>query len=226
MRDTAFMGPFVVHGALHCEPRVTSLAFWTLCDLNDEVKKAQRFFQGGMGMFNYKGVPKPSYLAFQLLRRLGDEVLAEGENYIVARRGEEIQALVYNIAYLDHLAQANTDFTSDYEGDVYTLFEDRPTLRLRLEVRCPDAGYRLSRCELDREHGSAYDRWVEMRSPGEPEKADVDYLLEAAALQRSVSYVRARDGKLALECAVPAHGCCLLVLSPVSDAPAQKDGGV
>ena len=120
------MGPFVVHGALHCEPRLTSLAFWTLCDLNDEVKKAQRFFQGGMGMFNYKGVPKPSYLAFQLLRRLGDEVLAEGENYIVARRGEEIQALVYNIAYLDHLAQANTDFTSDYEGDVYTLFEDRP----------------------------------------------------------------------------------------------------
>ena len=226
VRDTAFMGPFVVHGALHCEPRVTSLAFWTLCDLNDEVKKAQRFFQGGMGMFNYKGVPKPSYLAFQLLRRLGDTVLSEGENYIVTRRGEEIQALVYNIAYLDHLAQANTDFTSDYEGDVYTLFEDKPTLRLQLEVRCPDAGYRLSRYELDREHGSAYDRWVEMHSPREPEKADVDYLLEAAALQRSVSYVRAQEGKLMLECAVPAHGCCLLVLSPVSDAPAQKGGGV
>ena len=35
-----------------------------------------------------------------------------------------------------------------------------------------------------------------MHSPREPEKADVDYLLEAAALQRSVSYVRAQEGKL------------------------------
>ena len=123
--------------------------------------------------------------------------------YLEARRryhrDDAHQIAVNNLRKMCIRDRANHDFTSDYEGDVYTLFEDRPTLRLRLEVRCPDAGYRLSRCELDREHGSAYDRWVEMRSPGEPEKADVDYLLEAAALQRSVSYVRAREGKLALE---------------------------
>ena len=222
IRDTAFMGPFVARGALHSHPRVESLAFWTLCDLNDEVKTTLRCFQGGMGMFNYMGIPKPAYLAFLLLKRLGDEVLQEGKHYVVARRGSEIQVLVYNIAYLDQLAQANTDFTCDYDGDVYTLFEDRPALALRLNVNCPDGEYRLCRYALDRENGSAYDRWVEMRAPREPEREEIAYLRERAALGQSIAYVRASEGALRLECTVPAHGCCLMVLSPAAGAANYK----
>lgn len=217
IRDTAFMAPFVVRGALQGVGRVKSMAFWTLSDLTAEVQMPLELYHGGMGMFNHMGIPKPSYLAFLLMHKLGDEILAQDANYIVTRHGEDIQILAYNIAYLDQLAQANTDFTSDYEGDVYSLFEERPELCLKVRLRGGAPCYRMTRYRLDRKHGSAYDRWVEMGTPRVLDAAETEYLRETAKPEVSIREVRADQEGIYLECSVPVQGCILMLLSPVSE---------
>src|SRR5437660_4550765 len=71
---------------------VDAYSFWTVSDIFEENYFPSVPFHGGFGLLNLHGIAKPSYRAFELLHRLGAELLpVEGRHDTVdawAARGQ------------------------------------------------------------------------------------------------------------------------------------------
>lgn len=142
-------------------------------------------------------------------------MLDQGESYIITRHGETYQLLIYNLVYLDTLAQSNLSFVSEYKQDLYTLFEERPALRFHFQLNLPDGDYRLVRYELNRQYGSCYDAWIAAGASPQPTLDELASLRASAQPRVSSEVVEAAHHALMLECCVPVHGCQLMLLHPI-----------
>jgi len=212
VRDTCFMGTYMIRALLACRQYVETMAFWTLNDVLDEFSTPAEAFHGGMGLMTAQGIPKPSYYALRMLARLGDELVAEGENWILTRRGNAFQLLMYQLAYLDQLAQQATDFSSTYTGNIYALFEEKPAAHFSITLRNVSGHYHLTRYELNARHSSAYDAWLAMGAVAQPDAEQTEYLKASSVPRISTQEVQAEDGVLTLEAFVPVNGVQLIVL--------------
>ena len=215
IRDTAFMAPYLMNAALSCCDRIDSLAFWNISDLMEEVKAPLEPFHGGLGMISFQGIVKPAFWAFAFLNKLGTHVMARGDGYIITRRDEQYQVLMYNLAFLDQLAQGQISFASNYQKNVYALFEEKPARLFQLKLRGMNGLYRITRYEVNRKHGSAYDTWIAAGAAMSLGEDEIGYLRAASSPRVSSNVLEAQDGILQLDCFVPIHGCQLLRIVPV-----------
>ena len=63
------------------------LSYWTFSDVFEEQGVVKQPFYGGYGLIAEDGVPKPSFNAFKLLHKLGEQRIAAGsESALVTRR--------------------------------------------------------------------------------------------------------------------------------------------
>lgn len=209
-RDTAFMAPFIVKSVLECGDTVDSLGFWTFTDIMEEHKAGTSPFHGGLGLINANGIKKPAYYAYYLLSRLGSEVVQRGEQYIVTKSGENVQALFYNFAYFDRFA-LNGDFSAMTATSRYSVFEEKPDKKLEVVLEGLNGRYKATRYELNREHGSAYDEWLKMGAPDFPTEEEAEYLKKTALPRMTIRRVHI-EGAFSLTVDLPVHGCVLLVL--------------
>ena len=215
LRDTTFMAPYIIKTALACRDHIRSLSYWTITDLIEELKAPLEPFHGGLGLINMQGVPKPSFWAFFMLNKLGDTVLQEGDGYILTRRYNCYQLLLYNFANLDQLTQLNAVLSTAKEDNLYFLFEEKPSRHFSISFSCPDGQYRIMRYELNRKYGSAYDIWLNMGANAQLTADETAYLRAAAIPRISSDVLQSVKGRLAFEGFVPIHGCQLIVVHPV-----------
>ena len=103
IHDTCYVSSYIVRNVLQTIDKVSSLSYWTFTDIFEEQKLSRSHFQGGFGLINKDGFKKPSYYAYYLLSKLGNEVIKQGEDYIITRSGEDIQILAFNYVYFDDL---------------------------------------------------------------------------------------------------------------------------
>jgi xylan 1,4-beta-xylosidase len=88
-RDTLYMGPWLANVVRECDGLAEFMSFWPFSDVFEEHGVPEGPFapQGGRGLIAPDGIPKPSYVAFALLHRLGDERISESAaDVIVTRR--------------------------------------------------------------------------------------------------------------------------------------------
>jgi xylan 1,4-beta-xylosidase len=87
--DSVFMGPWLADTIRQCDGLVDILAYWTFSDVFEEQGVVKQPFYGGYGLIAEGGVPKPSFNAFKLLHKLGDQRIAnDSESALVTRRAD------------------------------------------------------------------------------------------------------------------------------------------
>jgi xylan 1,4-beta-xylosidase len=74
-QDEPYAAAFAVKTVLEAAGLVDCYSFWTFTDIFEENYFPSLPFHGGFGLLNLHGIAKPVYRAFQLLHRLGDELL-------------------------------------------------------------------------------------------------------------------------------------------------------
>lgn len=215
IRDTAFMAPYVVQSALKASKQLKGFAFWVITDLIEEVKAPVEPFHGGLGMVNIHGIPKCSFHGLALLNRLGDTLLGEGEGWIVTRRGEVIQILTWNMVKPDRLAQHNANFSQGFFNRIYDFFEEKPTWRFCITLHGMKGKYLVRSEEINRQKGCAYDTWLQIGMPTNPDDGMVEYMKAASVPAISFFTMEASKGALKMYCNVPIHGVRLMEISPV-----------
>jgi xylan 1,4-beta-xylosidase len=229
LHDTAFMAPFILRNILSCQGLAQSLCYWALSDCFEEEGVPESEFHGGFGLFTKSGLKKPQYHAFTALRRLGDTVLAQGEDYIVtsdpAKGG--FQVLAWNYLHYDRPYAKGDKSALDYYNR-YAVFErgDRRLFRIRL----PNPGgsdWLVEKTTFDRGHGSIFDAWL---GNGAIECLTEDQLelLRTQCVPKRELAIREAQEELALETAVEPHGFVLFVARPLDskdrEAREQKMG--
>ncbi|MGR5501938.1 GH39 family glycosyl hydrolase [Vibrio sp. DNB22_10_4] len=211
--DTAYMGSFIIHNAIDLINEVDSLAVWTFSDLFEERGPSASTFHGGFGLLTREGIPKPGFHALALLQQLGSIIIERGQDYLITMKGQTVQILMVNYVHFDDL-YASGDVSAVEASNPYAAFNDQESKQFAFEVKLPSGHYRLTRHQLNQEHGSAYDDWQRMGSPNPLHVEDVEQLKRIAWPKRTVNTLLHQNESLDLRAVIPPHGVELLTLSP------------
>ena len=209
VHDTAFMAPFLLHHNIRCLGLVDSLGFWVFTDVFEENGAGDTLFHGGFGLINGQGLKKASYYGYWFLSRLGNEKVAVGPDYIVTRKGEDVQILLWNYCHYTQTL-ADGDRSALQPLDRYSAFEGHPRA-FRVALGGLEGSYKVIEHLLDCDNGSAYDAWLRngaLESPTEEElailKKQTGPVSTIARLEGQAAYLR--------EVTLAPHGVLLIEL--------------
>ena len=208
VHDTAFMAPFLIQNNLRCLGLVDSLGFWTFTDVFEEGAAGDTQFHGGFGLINFVGLKKASYYGYWFLARLAEEKLALGDDFIITRKGEDVQILLWNYCHYTQ-AFASGDRAALKPHDRYGVFNESPR-SFRLDLRGLEGTYQVVEYLLDREHGSALDVWLENGALENPNAEDLAILRQHTGPAGKIGSLE--GGVLTREVTLAPHGVLLIEL--------------
>ncbi len=170
--DTAFMLPFIIHNTIFNK---NSLNFLRAFDvLEKEISLTNEVFIGAPGLVNDMGIRKPSYYAYYLLSKLGDEIVAIDNGLIVTKKDDEYCILLYS--YTDELEEIQ-----NYE-DIFTKRGKRKIYKKKISLNIENIkkSSRIITYEISERIGSSYNYWLSMGSPDRLNKEEKEILHRAS----------------------------------------------
>lgn len=210
IHDTCFVATFIISNILKCIGKADSIGYWTFTDIMEETKAGISAFHGGFGLINKNGLKKPSYFTYYLLSKLGDEIIEQGDEYIITRKHGDIQVIVYNYAYFDDLFLSG-DASALTNKERYLVYESKPTKETNISIKGLSGNYKITRYELNREHGSVFDQWINMGAPEDMTQQELNYLSGKSYPKITVEYVNF-NGEYNETLHIPVHGVELITL--------------
>ena len=186
--DSIYMGPYLATTISQCDGLTQMMSYWTFSDVFEEQGVVKEPFYGGFGVIAAGGIPKPSFYAFQVLHRLGDERIENSNPDVLVTKtsGGALVIALWNIA---------NPGTSG-----------APRL-VKLDIKGvkPDSGVRISRVDAD--HGNTLALYAKMGKPRYPTQDQIRELREQSQLP-DPEYDELKDGSLTLE--LPVNGLVVL----------------
>jgi xylan 1,4-beta-xylosidase len=161
--DSVFMGPWIADTIRQCDGLTEMMAYWTFSDVFEEQGVVKQPLYGGFGLIAEDGLPKPSFNAFKLLHRLGDNrLLVDTESAIVTRRSDGTLVMaVWNLSLPEESGHSKT-VTIVFNGI---------------------AGYhRAVMYRLDATHGSLTATYHKLGEPPYPTRAQILQLRRASEI--------------------------------------------
>ncbi len=194
--DSLAEAAFVAKCNLESLGLVDSLSYWTFTDVFEEGGAGNTIFHGGFGMINYQGIEKPSFHAYRMMNRLGDELLQQTPGGIVSRSSAtgKMVALAYNYPVEEKVALPFSG--SMAAADAIVKSGSPRTLDIVLTGLSPDAVFEIE--TLDRTHGNAVAAWQEMGAPPTPTREQTDLLRTLAKATRKEVLHPDSSGRLVL----------------------------
>ena len=185
--DAAYMGPWLADTIRQCDGLVDEMSYWTFSDVFEEQGVVKHPFYGGFGLLAAGGIPKPSFNAFLLLHRLGEERLAaSSDSVLVTRRPDgDLVIAAWNMA-----APGATGATKE----------------VKLQLKNIHAS-KVQMTRLDPAHGDVHKAYEAMGSPRYPTREQIEKLRVAARLDPAETQ-DVKNGEVTLS--IPAHGLVLL----------------
>jgi xylan 1,4-beta-xylosidase len=192
----AYLAPVLTSGG----ELVDSFSYWTFSDMFEEVGIPTALFHGGFGLLTHRQIRKPTYHLYAFMARLGDEVLARGDDHLVTRFSDGRLAV---LAW----APVEVDTLESVDGH-------RIVLDLPMGTEGPAF---LARSRVHDEVGNAYSAWDAMGRPASPAARELAALREASEPGREHRRVNVRDGRLELDLTLTRNEVTLVELRAVAD---------
>jgi len=147
--DEPYAAAFAAKTVMEMNGLLECYSFWTFSDIFEENYFPSVPFHGGFGLLNLHGIPKPTYRAFELLHRLGDECLpVEGTHPTVdtwvVRSPTGVTVLLTNHALPRHPIE---------------------TTHVHIQLGGAPRPLAASAERIDEEHANAKRLWQEMGAP-------------------------------------------------------------
>lgn len=212
--DTLYKAAYIDKNILDNLDSIDGFGYWVLSDNIEETFPSPRLFHGGLGLIAQYGIPKPAMHAYRLLGKLGETLIARGDGYIVAARGDTFQIMTYNYCHYDDLyALGDTSFID--ETHRYNGFKEEKILKIDIALSgLPQGAYRMVTLTITRKHGSSYDKWVEMGAPESLTAEDIAYLKQSSSPLREVQVLNVENGTVVGSTLKP-HEVQLIELTPM-----------
>ena len=171
-------------------------SFWTFSDIFAENYMPATAFQGGFGLLTLQGVAKPSYRAFAVLHRLGDEELPvagshETVDLWVVRGRDAMTVLLTNHALPRHPIETES-------------------VHIELSGLLAPVAVYIER--IDEEHANPKRLWTEMGEPANPSEREVEQLQAASLMVREPQPWKYEAGSLHLDISLPPHAIAAVTI--------------
>ncbi|MBT2654025.1 helix-turn-helix domain-containing protein [Bacillus sp. ISL-18] len=211
--DTSFKAAFIVKNLVENIDAIQSFGYWTLTDLIEERRASTNSFHGGLGLITNNNIPKPAFFAYQLLGKLGNQLVSQGDGYILTKNSKGYQLLLYHYCHYDRLYCMNQHANIDLENR-YNVFLNQNPIEMKFIMNELKKGtYKVRQYQLNRQHGSSFDQWVEMGAPELMNQEDIDYLIHSSIPKLQISEVRIEEDYI-LSTILGAHEVQLFEIVP------------
>ena len=199
-RDTVYVGAALADDIRQCDGLVNMMSFWTFSDVFEEEGPKHEPFDGGFGLMAMGGIRKPSWAAFALLHKLGEERIWQDapETLVTRRRGGTIAMVAWNLV------------DPDKKGSTRTI---------EIEPRGVSLTSRVRVTRVDAEHGNSLAAYRAMGSPRYPTRDQVEKLNRAAEIPAAET-VQLSKGSLKID--IPVNGLVLVEISAKSGKASDR----
>jgi xylan 1,4-beta-xylosidase len=196
LHDQPYAAAFITKTIMEARGQVQGYSYWTFSDIFDENYFCSIPFHGGFGLMTIHGIPKPAYRAYELLHRLGKELLTvEGAHPTVdvwmAKGPNVLHILLTNSALPRHPVRTEA-------------------VRLLLNNTFTIKGAYIER--IDDNHANATGAWEAMGKPGYLSSAQVAQLETVSSLIKEALTIIPDNGALRLDIEIPPQGTALITL--------------
>ncbi|MEK6264934.1 MAG: helix-turn-helix domain-containing protein [Clostridium sp.] len=155
--DSSYMLPYIIHNFINSNDKLLALKAFDTVEENSILNN--ELFFGSPGLLTLNGIKKSSYYAYYLLSKLGNEVIDKGDGYIITRRDEDIQVLLYSYSNeINNLI--NIEDLSKGKGS-----KNITEVKISLSIKNLIHDYKVIKYEVSEKIGSAYDIWLRMGKP-------------------------------------------------------------
>lgn len=173
--DTLYKASYITKNIIENLDKLDGFGYWTSTDLLEEFRIDEDVFHGGLGLIANNGIKKSAFYAYELLSKLGDELIDIGDSYIVTKKYDTYQIMIYNYCHFDNI-YSRGDISQISKTDRYNVFNNiEKSITLSLE-NIESGEYLFKEYKIGREKGSAFDTWVDMGSPKYLDEEDVVYI--------------------------------------------------
>lgn len=194
--DEPYAAAFLVKNYIDVADMVEGYSWWTFSDIFSENYFSSVPFHGGFGLLTIDGIAKPTYRAFQLLHRLGNERLAVDGTHTtvdctVVRGDHKITVLLTNHTFPKQPIQTEQ-------------------VSVQLNTAKPPKAAWVER--IDEDHCNPRRLWESMGSPESLSREHVRQLQDASALQLTPLAVQSGPKGTTLQIELPAHTVAAITL--------------
>lgn len=203
--DTTFKAAYITKNIIDNLDETESFAYWLCSDISGELKDSKNLLYGDMGLISANGINKPGFYAYEMLAKLGNDLIQKGDGYIITKKSSyNYEIITYNYKHFDYFYCLNEDTSISLE-QYYNIFENQQNLNLYINLKGTKRGrYRVKKYTLNREHGSIFDEWLNMNTIYNMKKDEIDYLKQICVPKQTVVYIESID-ELKLESCLSPH---------------------
>ena len=207
--DDPYAAAFIIRTVLGVNGLVDAYSFWTFSDLFEEEHFPSHAFHGGFGLMTLDGIPKPSYRAFQLLHRVGTELVTP------------IDGMHANVGtWVIRDSRRATLLAVNTAPPRRDLVHSRAVVHLATAATVRNATIE----RIDDTHANAKRRWLEMGAPEYLRPAEVDELCAASELRAEPLDVSCDDAGIHVTIDLPPNGVAAVTLDLAGDLRWHGDG--
>lgn len=175
LSDTCFKSCYIVKNILSAQPYLDGICYWLLNDMNDEVFLPNTIFHGGLGLYTYNGIKKPSFYAFSFLHELAGKWITSGKNYLLTEKDSSYYLIIYNYSHFSNRYAREIGTNTSYL-DRYNVFPDAKTIYSSIRLDFLSGEFLITEKELNRNHGSAFDNFVALGGNEVIAEDELEYL--------------------------------------------------
>jgi xylan 1,4-beta-xylosidase len=196
LHDQHYASAFIIKTIMEARGYLEGYSYWIFSDIFEENYFSSKPFHGGFGLVNIYGIPKPAYRAYELLHKLGTDILqVEGDhatvNVWVIRKPGVFNILLTNSALPRHpINNESVRITLNNIPQITTAFVER----------------------IDGEHANATVAWQRMGGPATLCPGDVGILELASQLVQKPLELVFKKNTATVDIELPAQGTALITL--------------
>lgn len=164
IHDTTYAAVYIVRAYLQSVGLADSMSYWTFSDIFEEGGAGIGAFHGGFGMVNEQGIHKPTFHAFRMMNRLGNQILLSTARGILTEGKESNSVTGIFFHYPDEMNGKGIGSEDTYDGTLrLSGIGEKLNIRHEIEGLTPGAQYAVE--VLDMEHGNVLKMWHAMGEP-------------------------------------------------------------
>ncbi|MEK5026739.1 GH39 family glycosyl hydrolase [Paenibacillus sp. FSL M7-1046] len=210
MSDTCFKSAYIIKNLTENYDRLDAFGYWLLTDLHEENLLPQQLFHGGLGLFTYNNIKKPSYHAFFLLNKLGDELIARGDGYFITKSRTGFQILLHNYHHYDEVYAQGVSISISYH-ERYSHFPIKSRKEFNFELSPVNGNYDFVQHIVNQQFGSAFDNENSFGTAAGHSVEEINYLRSISVPKLSKKCVTA-SGSLPIQVILEPFEICLIEL--------------
>ena len=201
--DTAYMLPYIIHNTVFKNTPLNTLKAFDV--LEKAINITNEVFIGSSGIVNDMGIRKPSYYAYYLLSKLGEELIYFQDGCVVSKSEDSYTILLYS-------HNNDLDRLITYE-DIYKNRGIKKSFKRKYSLNISNIknSTRMTTYEINETAGSSYNYWLSMGAPDRLNKEEKEIIHKASYPKIEFKYFK-KSSILNIITELKGYGAKLIVL--------------